>query len=72
MHLYDIIFVQDKKITGVSLTLPELKKESYLYNPRKKMLIISNKKLYDTELEIIKEEGEKLLWQEKNQKRKRR
>lgn len=72
MPLYDIIFVLDKKITGVSLTLPTLKKESYLYSPRKKMLIISNQKLYDTELEIIKEEGEKLLWQEKNQKHKRR
>lgn len=68
MTFYDCIIIKNKTIVGVSLTLPEIKKSDFIYNPRKKMLLISDSKLSDEEQEYFKEEGEKYLWKERNQK----
>ncbi len=62
---YDIIYVKNKKIEGVCLTLPQLKKTDIIYNPRKRLLILSNTRLNEIEIEEIRNEGEELLWQEK-------
>lgn len=68
MIFYDCILINQKIITGVSMTLPEINKNAFLYNPRKKMLLISDSKLSEEEQEYFKAEGEKYLCQEKNQK----
>lgn len=55
---------------GVSLTLPEITRNDFLYNPRKKMLLISDVKLSEQEQEYFKKKGEEYLCQEKNHKHK--
>lgn len=50
------------------MTLPEIKREDFLYNPRKKMLLISDSKLSEQEQRYFKEKGEEYLCQEKKQK----